>query len=212
MAVIYSPIAQSHATVDPTSKALRAGLYSPRDSRPKVQYTFAASSSAKQTIHNTVTAAFLTIYGSGARRVKVQRILLSITKATGAAYVEVIADRKRQQGVASVNSGGTLTGLKPICLSLAEKNATATSVNIYSATPTTRTLQNPIASIMKYVPITASIAREPAVYDFDWRRASENHVPVLDDFGEGLELCWGTSPATAVSGTVFVWWTEEDLN
>lgn len=173
----------------------------PRGPRsPKASYV--AATAAKTAVANNTTP-FGQLFGSSSRTVRVQRIKVFATLATGAGYLDVIVTKRT-----AVGSGGTATTLATTALDSTNAASTVTVPKIFTAAPTAGTGGGIVATGMVFAPITGTpaVAIEPIIFDFEH---AERESVVLRGTGEGIELSFATTPGTAPTVTFQIEYTEE---
>jgi hypothetical protein len=152
------------------------------------------------------TAPFFAIQGSSTKTIKVQRIEISGLTLTAVAYLNINAAK-----YSTAVSAGTATALTKVPDDSLAPAATANLVNVYTAAPTAGTKVGDIDSkrIMGQS-TTAAAAGIPDIVTFDYRSVAFGmHPPVLRGTAEGFALYFNSAPATAVTMSLWVEWTEE---
>jgi hypothetical protein len=125
---------------------------------------------------------------------------------TAVAYLNINAAK-----YSTAVSGGTATALTKVPDDSLSPAATANLVSVYTAAPTAGSKVGDIDSkrIMGQA-TTAAAAGIPDIVVFDYRSLSFGmHPPILRGTAEGLALYFNSAPATAVTMSLWVEWTEE---
>ena len=188
------------ATVGVTSKAMRVEQYDARGNNVSMKAGYSAASAAKF-VAAAGTGVFAQIFGSSTKTVRIQRIVVCAISITTAADQDMVIFKRT-----AVGSGGTATTLTAQPKDSTSAAATATVIKTFTAAPTAGTGGGVIASQGLYTPAATGGLD---CSSFDWTALGMNEAPVLRGTGEGLELNFGTAPATAPSLTFFVEFTEE---
>lgn len=204
MAVIKSGASTDVLTIDPTSKAARVSLYSSDGTYngEKASYR-GASASVLAAVGST--APFFAIQGSSTKTVRIQRISISGLSLTAVAYVQINLAK-----YSSAISGGTSTDLTMTPLDSNDAAGTLSVIKTYTAAPTPGSKVGDIAS-RRYLAqaATAAAGGIPDEITFDFRLVNETSPIVLRGTAQGVALYFTSAPASAVSMSIEVEWTEE---
>lgn len=205
MAVIKSGASTDQLTIDPTSKAGRISVYDSLGtySGPKATYRAAVTSTFNAAAG---AAVFFVIQGSSTKTVRVQRIRISGLALTAVAYVNVVAEK-----YSTAPSGGTPAALVLVPLDSNSAASTVSLCNVYTAAPTEGTLVGTITSVRVLMQAaTPAAGGVPDIIDLEFRNlGGETTGVVLRGTAQGLGLAFGTAPATAVTLSLEIEWTEE---
>lgn len=153
------------------------------------------------------TKAFFVLMGSATKKIRVTRIHMSGLTLTASAY-NMISMRK----ISSIPSGGTTTALTKTSLDSALSNSTASLCQMYTVEPTTDgTLVGTIQSQKILMQDTVAKAGDPntEIY-FNLKPLESSSGVILRGINEGITAALATSPATAVTLSLEVEWSEID--
>ena len=153
----------------------------------------------------TADVPWFLIEGSATKTVTVKRIVVSGFSLTDIAYAAINVVK-----YSTAASGGTATTAPQIPLDTANAAGTASLVKYYTAAPTPGTTVGNIASRRVLLQdTTAAAAGIPNIVEFNFGDIPHSHGVVLRGIAQGLGLEWPVAPATAVTMSVDVEWTEE---
>lgn len=160
--------------------------------------TFAAAAGA---------AMFFAIGGSSTKTVIVQRIKISGLTLTAVEYLSAVAEKW-----STAPTGGTSTALTKVPTDSGDAAATATLVQVYTAAPTEGTLVGTVVSqrLLGQATTAAASGQPVDTLEFDFRNAGEGKSGIyLRGTAQVLSLAFGAAPASAVTMSLEVEWTEE---
>jgi hypothetical protein len=163
--------------------------------------TYRASTTALVTAAGTLP--FLTIDGSASKTIIIQRIILSGATLTAVAYINYEVRK-----YSSVTTGGTFSTLTNVPLDSNNSSATAV-LKVYTVAPTAGTLIGLVQTkriLGEATTATASGILDTTEFDF---RPSESTGIYLRGTTQELAIAFGTAPASAVTLSITVEWTEE---
>ena len=153
----------------------------------------------------TINVPWFLIEGSASKTVTVKRIAVSGATLTAVAYLAVNVCK-----FSTAASGGTATSAPMVPLDSTSPAATAAFVKYYTAIPTAGTIVGSVATNRVLAQATtAAAAGLPRDYVFDFADIPGSSGIVLRGTGQGLGLIWPSAPATAVTLSVDIEWTEE---
>ena len=149
---------------------------------------------------------FFLIEGSSTKVVKVHKIVVSGMSLTAVAYLPIIC---RKYSTAS--SGGTATALTAVPIDSKSPTSTANILKVFTVAPTAGTSVGVIDSRRALAQATtAAAAGIPNIIEFDFKgQDGDDWGPSLRGTGQGLGLEFGIDPASAVTMSVSVVWSEE---
>jgi hypothetical protein len=153
----------------------------------------------------TADVPWFLIEGSATKLLTIKRIVVTGPTLTAVEYLAINVEK-----YSTAASGGTATTAPQVPLDSALAAGSASLVKYYTVAPTPGTLVGTIASRRVLGQATVAAAAgllAQAVFDFS--DIPETHGIVLRGVGQGAGLVWATAPATAVTLTVEVEWTEE---
>lgn len=165
------------------------------------ELTYSAST-ALMTATAAGTGVFANICGNATTTVRVQRIRVSGTVATGAKYGDVIIKK-----TSAATSAGTATTLTNVPYD-STTGASTSTVKFYTVLGTPGASVGAIESVVMFLPITATPAATGTPIEFTWRD-NDSEGPTLRGTAQCLELSFGTTTATAPTLTFSVKWTEK---
>lgn len=204
MAVIKSGASTDQLTVDVTSKAARETPYDSRGNNRGLKATYRAAT-ANAVVAAAGTGLFFLIEGSSTKTIRLQRLGVSGETLTAVAYANI-----QLQKYSTAASGGTATTLTQVPVDSGSAAGTAGSCKVYTAAPTAGSLVGPLGEkrlLMQST--TAAAAGIPNLVEWDFRNGGESEGPVLRGTTQGIALNFGGAPASAVTLSVEVEWTEE---
>lgn len=151
------------------------------------------------------TAPFLEINGAAGKVIRIKKIIISGLTLTAVAYLRLQVLKN-----SSANTGGTSTAPTAVPVDSNSPAASATLKN-YTAAPTPGTPVGPVGEKRTLAQATtAAAAGIPDVniaFDFGDRDANEDGT--LRGAAQNLSMAFGAAPATAVSGSFEIEWTED---
>jgi hypothetical protein len=152
------------------------------------------------------TTPFFIMEGSATQTIRIQRIRISGLTLTAVAYLAVVLSK-----YSSVSSGGTPVVLTQVPVDATDAAGTSAKCSVYTAAPTAGSLVGALASIRVLgQATTAAAAGIPEVeISFDYRTVGEADCPTLRGVAQGIALGFAAAPASAVTMTLEVEWTEE---
>lgn len=205
MAIIKSGASTDELTIDPTSKAARVTLYNSDGTYNGEKATYRASTLIPFTPAVTINVPWFLIGGSATKTVTVKRIAVSGMTLTAVAYLAVNVAKFSTPAV-----GGTSTSAPLVPMDSSDPAATAGFVKYYTAVPTAGTLVGSIATnrvlAQATVAAAAGITRD---FVFDFGDMPETGGVVLRGVTQELGLIWPVAPASVVTVSVDIEWTEE---
>jgi hypothetical protein len=190
--------------IESTSKAARtlpynaAGDYVGKKSTYRAAHpsTFAAPAG---------TASFFIIAGSASKTVKIHKIRISGFRLTTLAVFDVHVKK-----YSTARVGGTAVALVPTPLDSNFAAATASEVNVFTAAPTDGTLVGTIGSCSRINKSTTVVdGADFADIEFRFGDSPETSAVVLRGTNQYVGVNFGAAPASAVTLTIEVEWTEE---
>lgn len=151
--------------------------------------------------------SFFVISGSGTKTIRVQRIVVSGFTLTAVAYHSIVCEKWSTAAF----TGGTPVALTKVPVDSNYAAATAALVQVYTAAPTEGTLVGTIAArrFLSQATTAAAAGSLPPEVVFDFRVMGENNPGVLRGTTESIGLAFAAAPATAVTMSLEVEWTEE---
>ncbi len=165
------------------------------------ELTYSASTTA-MTATAAGTGVFANICGSASKTVRIQRIRVSGTVATGAKYGDVIIKK-----TSAATTSGTATTLTNVPYDSSSAAATAVA-KFYTVLGTAGTPVGAVDSVIMFLPITGTPAATGTPIEFTWRD-NDSEAPTLRGTAQCLELNFGTTTSTAPTLTFAVKWTEK---
>lgn len=193
------------ASVDATSKALRVTHYNSDGSYNGQKITYRASTLAPFVAAVTASVPFFLIEGSSTKTVIVKRVAISGMTLTAVAYLALNVGK-----YSTAASGGTATSAPMVPLDSNDAAATAAFVKYYTAIPTAGTLVGTIATSRTLAQATtAAAAGVPRDFVFDFGDMPQTGGVTLRGLTQGLGLFWPSAPASAVTLSADIEWTEE---
>ena len=202
---ILSGATTDELTIDPISKAARVSLYNLDGTYNGEKYTYRASTLAVFVAAVTANVPFFLIEGSASKTVIVKRIAVSGATLTAVAYIALDVAK-----FSTAASGGTAISAPMVPMDSTFPAATAAFVKYYTVGPTAGALVGAIAtSRTLFQSTTAAAAGIPRDFVFDFGDMPETKGIVLRGNTQGLGLIWPAAPATAVTLSVDIEWTEE---
>lgn len=205
MAVIKSGATSDQLTIDPISKAARVTLYNSDGVYNGEKATYRASSIIPFVPAVTASRSIFVIGGSATKTIRVKRIRVSGFSLTAVAYIAINVVK-----YSTATTGGTSTSLVQVPLDSNFPAGTSAQVRTYTAVPTDGTLVGTIASwrtLMQATTAAAAGVIEPHIFDFG--DMPETTGIVLRGTSQEVALVFPVAPATTVTMTVDVEWTEE---
>jgi hypothetical protein len=191
-------------TIDPVSKAGRVSLYDSLGNFRGTKATYRAANSAALAAA-AGTGLFFVISGSATKTLNVQRIVISGLTLTAVAYSIVLC-----QKYSTAPTGGTPVVFTQVPLDSTSAAGTAGLVQGYTAAPTAGTLVGPIGSRRSLMQATTAAAAGSTVeIVWDFRGQGETAAGTLRGTAEAIALNFSAAPASAVTMSVEVEWTEE---
>lgn len=152
----------------------------------------------------TADVPWFLIEGSATKVVTVKRIIVSGGTLTAVQYIAMNVVK-----YSTAASGGTATTAPQVPLDSGNGAGTASLVKYYTAAPTPGTTVGNIASRRVLLQATTAAAGGvPPVVVFDFSDIPNTQGVVLRGIAQGLGLEWPTAPASAVTMSVEVEWTE----
>ena len=203
-ATIKSGATTDLVTIDPTSKAMRVTLYNPDGTLVEPRYTYRAATPTIVTPASSNDVFFL-LYGSSTKLVKISKITVSGFNITAVQYLVIALEK-----FSSSATGGTASALVKTPLDSTAPASTLALCSVYTAAPTQGSLEGTIG--VKRVlgqATSAAAAGIPATTDFVFGEQSFVSPIILRGAAEGIGLSFGTAPASNVSFSLEVEWTEE---
>lgn len=201
---LKSGAASDLATVDPTSKALRATLYNTDGTVYGQKQTYRASTIVPLAAAVTVDVPFFNIIGSASKIITIRKITVSGMTLTAVGYFTIAV-----QKLSTASTGGTST--TPVAVPLDSNNAVATAVvKAYTVAPTRGTLVGTIASWRALWQATvAAAAGIPDWFTFNFGDITESRGVVLRGAAQELCLVFPVVLASAGALAIDIEWTEE---
>lgn len=152
------------------------------------------------------SAMFFVIAGSATKKVTIHSIKFSGLTLTAVAYNNIVVEKW------STNpTTGTPVVLTKIPIDSSSPASTCALCQVYTAAPTEGTAIGPITSKRVLMEATTAVAAvDPNDYEFDFRdNEGESNGIILNSAAECISLAFGASPATAVTMSIEVEWSEE---
>lgn len=206
MAVIKSGASSDQLTVGATSKAARVTLYDDAGGSMGRKQTYRSASIIPYTPAVTINRSIFVIGGSASKTITVRRIVVTGLTLTAVGYVTINVVK-----YSTATTGGTSTSLPQVPLDSNNAAGTAAQVRTYTAVPTDGTLVGTIASrrvlAQATTPAAAGVIDNPMMFDFS--DENETQGVVLRGTSQELALVFPVAPASVVTMTVEVEWTEE---
>lgn len=177
--------------------------------RPLPKSTYRATTATAQAgvvVAAASVAPFACIYGSSTKTVIVQRMYVSGGTLTAVAYASYVAAK-----YSTAVTGGTAQALTATPMDSNSAASSVTNLNVYTAAPTAGTLVGTISAKRTLLQsTTAAAAGIPDIVEFDFRTiGSETSGIYLRGTGQGVCLNFGAAPATAVTVSLSLEWTEQ---
>lgn len=174
----------------------------------KSTYSASTATAASGVVVAAASAApFFCIYGSATKTVIVHRAVVSGPTLTAVAYHAVVAAK-----YSTAPTGGTPTVLTQVPHDSNSAAGTASLAQVYTAAPTAGTLVGPIMT-RRFLSqaTTAAAAGIPDVnIEFNFNEGNNDTTGVyLRGTTQGLCLNFGAAPASAVTLSVAMTWTEQ---
>lgn len=178
--------------------------------RPLTKSTYRASTATAASgvvVAAASAAPFACIYGSGTKTVIVQRMYLSGGTLTAVAYASYVVAK-----YSTAVSAGTATALTATPMDSNNSAASVTNLNVYTGAPTAGTLVGTVSVKRTLLQATtAAAAGIPDIVEFDFRAlGSETSGIYLRGTAQGVCVNFAAAPATAVTLSFSVEWTEQD--
>ena len=125
---------------------------------------------------------------------------------TAVAYVAIVLNK-----YSTAASAGTSTALTQVPVDSNDAAATLGRCSTYTAAPTAGSLVGGIGTIRALAQATTAAAGGiPDIeLTFDYRNVGEADTPVLRGVNQGFGLAFAAAPASAVTLSVEIEWTEE---
>lgn len=205
MAIIKSGATSDNLTIDPVSKAARVTLYNNDGSYNGEKATYRASTIIPFTPAVTINRTIFTIGGSASKTIRIKRIRISGFSLTAVQYIAINVVK-----YSTATSGGTSTNLVAVPLDSTDPAATVNQVKVYTAVPTDGTLVGTLTSwrtLMQATTAAAAGTIEPHIFNFG--DMPETKGIVLRGTNQEVALVFPVAPASVVTMTVDVEWTEE---
>lgn len=155
----------------------------------------------------STTAPFLMITGAAGKKIRLQRVKISGLSLTAVAYL-IIEARKYTAN----HTGGTKTDAAKVPLDSNDTAASDMLVSGYTAAPTPGAGgTNLIASARLLAQATTPAAAGiPDSHEFDFRSVGgDSKAPVLNTQAENISFGFAANPASAVTMSCEVEWTED---
>lgn len=153
----------------------------------------------------TADVPWFLIEGSATKVVTVKRIILSGFSLTAVQYAAMNVVK-----YSTAASGGTATTAPQVPLDSTNAPGSAALVKYYTVAPTPGTTVGNIASRRVLLQATTAAAGGvPPVVVFDFSDMPHTHGVVLRGIAQGLGVEWPVAPASAVTLSAEVEWTEE---
>ena len=202
MAIIKSGATSDLLTVDATSLAVRVSPYDNLGVRrgPKACYraagSFASAASA---------LPFFAISGSVDRVSAIQSITVTCRTLTAVAYNTILVRK-----YLGMFNGGVTSPFTRVSLDTARPESTCALVAGFTGGPTATVLLGQLGSQRILLQATAAVAAtlSPPIEE-TYRLVGETGAVYLRSRDELLSLAFGAAPATAVTMSIQVEWTEE---
>lgn len=218
LALVFGLSAQAANVCDPTVGTDCAQVIAPASGAstakavgfrpiPKSTYRGSTATAATGVVVVAASAApFACIYGSATKTVIVQRMYLSGASATAVAYASYVVGK-----YSTAVTGGTATALTATPMDSNSAAASTTNLNVYTAAPTAGTLVGTVSVKRTLIQATTAVAAGVLdVIEFDFRTlGSETSGIYLRGTGQGACVNFGAAPATAVTLSYTVEWTEQ---
>lgn len=148
------------------------------------------------------TGVFWEMCGSATKTIRVQKILVSGTVATGAKNGDVILTKR-----SAASTAGTATTLTQFPYDSANAAATAASVKYYTVLATAGASVGVVQNGLLYMPLTGTGTLSVPM-EFVWRDG-DAEAPTLRGTAQCLSLNFGTTTTNAPSLMVSAKWTEK---
>jgi hypothetical protein len=148
------------------------------------------------------TGIFWEMCGSATKTVRVQKLVVSGTVATGVKNGDVILTKH-----SAATSAGTATTLTQVPYDSNAAAGTATNVRFFTVLGTAGTSVGVVQNGLIYLPVTGTGTLAPPV-EFVWRD-QDSEAPTLRGTAQCLTLNFGTSTTNAPSLMVSARWTEK---
>lgn len=151
------------------------------------------------------TAPFLEINGVARKVIRVKRIIIGGLTLTAVAYLRLQVLKN-----SSANSSGTSTAPTAVPLDSNSPAAGATLKN-YTVAPTPGSLIGAIAEKRALAQATTAAAAgiPDVVIPFEFGDKDDNEAATLRGAAQNLSLAFGAVPASAVTGSFEIEWTED---
>ncbi len=202
---IKSGVSTDVQTIDPISKAARVTLYNIDGSYGGEKCTYRASVLVPFVAAVTANVPWFLIEGSASKTVIIKRIAVSGATLTAVAYLTVNVAK-----YSTYASGGTAISAPMVPMDSTFPAATAAFVKYYTVSPTAGALVGSIATSRTLFQSTTAVGTSiPRDFVFDFGDMPETKGIVLRGTTQGLGLIWPVAPATAVTLSVDIEWTEE---
>lgn len=205
MAEIKSGASTDLLTIDPVSKAARVINYNLDGTYNGKKATYRAAVLIPFVAAVTANVPFFLIEGSSTKTVIVKRITVTGPSLTAVQYLAVNVGK-----YSTAASGGTSTSAPMVPTDSNNAAATAAFVKYYTVAPTAGTLVGSIASARPLLQATVAVATSlPPLLTFDFGDTPETKGIVLRGTTQGCGLFFPVAPASAVTMSVDIEWTEE---
>jgi len=204
MAIIKSGATSDQLTIDATSKALRNTPYDSDGTYRGKKQTYRAST-VSTVVAPAGTVSFFAISGSATKTIRIQKIRISGFTLTTLAVNDVHVKK-----YSTILSGGTATALVQVPLDSTFGAGTVGLLNVYTVAPTEGTLVGTIAGSRRIFKSSTVVdgADFPDI-EFIFGQNQESICPTLRGTSQYIGVNFGSAPATAVTLTIEVEWTEE---
>lgn len=152
------------------------------------------------------TAPFFMVTGAAGKKIRIQRIKVSGPTLTAVQYLNLVLAK-----FTANHTAGTSSDAVKVALDSADTPASDMLVRGYTAAPTPGAGGTNLIDAQRLL-AQATTAAAGGFLDnaeFDFRNCGENKAPALNTQAENLSLSFGTAPASAVTLSVEVEWTED---
>ena len=192
------------ADVDSSTKALKVIQLASDGVVQEPKATYRAATTARFAAA-AGTAPFFLIYGSATKTIRIQRIRVCAPVLTAVQYLGINVAK-----YSTASSGGTATALTQTPTDSSVAAATASLCSVYTAAPTAGTKVGDLASrALLGQATTAAAGGIPQDCEFDFRTILSQEEIYLRGTTQGVGVYFNAAPASAVTISVEVEWTEE---
>lgn len=151
------------------------------------------------------TAPFFIMEGSATKIIKIKSITVTGANLTLVQYLSLVVRK-----FSTAASGGTATALVQTPMDANEAAGTANLCSTYTVAPTPGTTVGTLSTATLLGQATTAVAGgAPLTFTFDFGKAAATQEPTLRGIAQGIGLAFSVAPATAVTLSLTVEWTEE---